>query len=403
MQHILIRYHEIGLKGNNRSFFINRLVSNLQDSLQRIPHSKVHSQQGQIIVRVPEEADRDEVTAAISPVFGIAKFTFAERIDRGPEDLKEGIRALLEKDGRPFNSFRITASRADKRYPLTSMDLNRELGSFTHDLTGARVDLHTPDLTIYVDVQNNEAYLYLDPIAGPGGLPVGSSAHVVTLLSGGIDSPVAAHRMLKRGCTVSFVHFHSFPLVDGSSRDKAKELVRILDRYQLGSRLYLVPFADIQRQIIATVSPAYRVIAYRRFMIRVAEKIARQEGALALATGESLGQVASQTLENIATVDAVAQMPVLRPLIGMDKIEIINQARDIGTYSTSIEPDEDCCSLFVPKHPVLRSSPQEAERLEEGLDIEALIQLGLDECEVIDLGKPRRVSAHYRGERALAE
>ena len=391
MNHILVRYHEIGLKGKNRPFFINQLISNLRAVLAHIPGTAVRRDHSQVIVDVPEDVNRGEVTSAISRVFGIAKFTLAQKISRDLPEVKEGIRSLLDVEQRVFDSFRVTASRADKRYPLTSMDLNRELGSFIHDLTGARVDLHKPDLTVYVDIQNKEAYLYLDPIAGPGGLPVGSSGHVAVLLSGGIDSPVAAHRMLQRGSTVSFIHFHSFPLVDGSSRDKAHELVQALDRYQLGSRLHLVPFADIQKQIIATVPPPYRVVAYRRFMIRVAEAIAQRDGALALVTGESVGQVASQTLENIATVDAVARMPVLRPLIGMDKVEIIDHARRIDTYSISIKPDEDCCSLFVPRHPILRATPWEAERVEEGLDIDALVRLGTDQSETIDFGEPRGV------------
>ena len=217
--------------------------------------------------------------------------------------------------------------------------------------TGAAVDLRGAEIDLRVDVREREAYVYVESVSGAGGLPVGSSGHVAALLSGGIDSPVAAARMFRRGCTVEFVHFHSFPLVDGSSRDKARDLVRLLDDSQFGSRLHLVPFADAQRQIVAAVNPAYRVVAYRRFMVRVAEEIARRVGALALVTGESIGQVASQTVENVATIDAVAGMPVLRPLIGMDKQEIINEARHIGSFDISILPDEDCCSLFVPRHP----------------------------------------------------
>jgi thiamine biosynthesis protein ThiI len=385
--HVLVRYHEIGLKGKNQSFFLDRLVSNLQRSLSHLPRASIRKEQGQVLVGVPDGVDRAEVIASLSRVFGVAKLAVADRVERDLDALKAGIGAVLERERPSFNSFRITASRADKRYPLTSLDLNRELGDFVNRLTGARVDLHHPDLTVYVDVRERDGYIYLDPLPGPGGLPVGVSGRVVSLLSGGIDSPVAAHRMMRRGCSVAFVHFHSFPLVDGASRDKARQLVATLDRYQGGSRLYLVPFADIQRRIIAAAPPAYRVVAYRRFMVRVAQAIARKEGALALVTGESVGQVASQTLENIASIDAVAEMPILRPLIGMDKAEIIQQAQQIGTYATSIEPDEDCCSLFVPRHPVIHSTVDSAARAEEGLDVPALVQMGVDGAELIETGR----------------
>ena len=261
--------------------------------------------------------------------------------------------------------------------------MNAELGSFVQSFNGARVDIKNADFTIYVDVRPKATYVYSDPEPGPGGLPVGSSGRVAALLSGGIDSPVAAARMMRRGCPVTFIHFHSFPLVDASSREKAIRLVQLLDQYQSKSRLFLVPFADVQREIIAAVPTAYRVVTYRRFMVRIAGEIAKREGAISLVSGESVGQVASQTMENIATIDASSTVPILRPLIGMDKVEIIDQARTIGTYDVSIERDEDCCSLFVPAHPVLRSTPAFAERAEDSLDIEALVHKALDDVEIV--------------------
>ncbi len=380
---VLVRYHEVGLKGRNRPAFVNKLVGNLKRSLTSAGRVTVRAEQGQIVVTAPEGTPPEGLRAGIGRTFGVARFIFAQRIGREPDDLRAGVREFIEGADEPFGSFRIAARRADKRFPLTSPEINVELGRFVEGLTGAKVDLERPDLTIYIDVRSQAAYVYSGAEPGPGGLPVGSSGRVAVLLSGGIDSPVAAGRMLRRGSPVTFVHFHSFPLVDASSREKAIRLVRILDRFQPAARLFLVPFADVQREIIAAVPAAYRVVIYRRFMVRIAEAIARDQGAFALVSGESVGQVASQTLENIATVDAPAGMPILRPLIGMDKEEIVQEARAIGTYEVSIEPDEDCCSLFVPAHPVLRSTPAAAERAERELDIASLVERALAGVDIV--------------------
>jgi thiamine biosynthesis protein ThiI len=389
---VLVRYHEIGLKGKNRPFFVNRLVTNLKRALWEVPGTGVRPEQGQIVVTVPDNTPVEEIHRALASTFGIARYAFANEIGRDVDSIKAGVKIFLEANERPFSSFRIASTRADKRFPLTSPELNAEIGSFVKELTGAKVDLRKAELTVHVDVRHRATYLYLEPNPGPGGLPVGSSGRVAALLSGGIDSPVAAMRMMRRGCPVTFVHFHSFPLVDASSREKAVRLVEILDRYQHGSRLFLVPFADVQREIIAAVPASYRVVIYRRFMVRIAEAIAQNEGAFGLVTGESVGQVASQTMENIATVDAPAEMPILRPLIGMDKIEIIDQARAIKTYDVSIEPDEDCCSLFVPAHPVLRSTLIAANRAEDALDVQRLVTYAIERSEIINIRAPAQIA-----------
>ena len=380
---VLVRYHEVGLKGRNRPAFVNQLVANLKRSLVAVTGARVRAEQGQIVITAPDGTPPEDLRAGIGATFGVARFIFAHEIGREPDGLRAGVRDFIGRTKEPFSSFRIATRRADKGFPLTSPELNAELGTFVQGLTGAAVDLKRPDLTIHVDVRPRAAYVYADPEPGPGGLPVGSSGRVAALLSGGIDSPVAASRMLRRGCPVTFVHFHSFPLVDASSREKAVRLVRILDRFQPTARLFLVPFADVQREIIAAVPAAYRVVTYRRFMVRIAETIARDQGAFALVSGESVGQVASQTLENIASVDSPAEMPILRPLIGMDKLEIVNEARALGTYEVSIEPDEDCCSLFVPPHPVLRSTPAAAERAERELDTPTLVQRAFEAAEIV--------------------
>jgi len=333
-------------------------------------------------VALEERADWEAVREALGTVFGVVKMALALRVPPDLERLKEAIgRAVAE---RRFSSFRITTARSDKSFPLTSQEVNVELGAFVQGRTGARVDLTHPEMTVYVDILPKEAYYYFDPLPGPGGLPVGTGGRVACLLSGGIDSPIAAYRMLKRGCQVTFIHFHSFPLVDASSREKAVELVDLLDRHQGGSRLYLVPFAEVQKRIIVSVPPPSRVVLYRRFMLRIAERLAERERAGALVTGDSLGQVASQTLENIAAIDAVASLPIFRPLIGMDKVEIIQQAVGVGTYPISILPDQDCCTLFVPKHPATRLTEAQAAALETPLDVEELVRIAVEEAELLD-------------------
>jgi len=279
-------------------------------------------------------------------------------------------------EGRTFASFRISARRAFKTYPMTSVELNRALGAFVLEKVAARVDLREPELEIHVEVMPSETFVYMDRMSGPGGLPVGASGTVAALLSGGIDSPVAAWRMMKRGCRVVFVHFHSVPYLPATSQAKARTLVERLTAWQYESRLLLVPFGEIQREVVLTVPPPARVIVYRRLMVRIAEALAGERSALALATGESLGQVASQTLESIARIDEAATLPILRPLIGMDKLEITAEAQRLGTFEVSIEPDADCCTLFVPAHPATRMSEAEVRAVEARLDIPRLVAQG---------------------------
>ncbi len=316
------------------------------------------------------------VKERVRECFGVAKFFLAREY---PQDLAviEGELPHLLK-GHDFRTFRIETNRADKRFPLTSPEVNRKLGSFVEKLTGASVELSSPDFCIYLDIQARGILLYFDETFAHGGLPVGASGRVIVMLSGGIDSPVAAWHMMKRGCPVSYLHFHSYPLSDRSSIEKAEELVQHLARYQTGADLLLAPLAEIQKRIIVDTPPSYRVLLYRRFMMRIAEGLAGQAGAKAIVTGESVGQVSSQTLENIAVVDNISGMPVLRPLIGMNKEEIVGMARSIGTFPISIQPDQDCCSLFVPRHPETRARLSTVQRLEETLPIGQMVSDALE-------------------------
>jgi thiamine biosynthesis protein ThiI len=264
-----------------------------------------------------------------------------------------------------------------------------ELGTLVKSLTGARVDLDHAELTIYVEVLEKGFLLSLDRPPGPGGLPAGISGRVACLLSGGLDSPVAAYRMMKRGAHVIFVHFHSHPFVTRASQEKARELAELLTRYQSTSRLFLVPFGEVQREVVLAVPPPLRVVVYRRLMIRIAEDIAKSVRAEALVTGEALGQVASQTLSNMAVIDdAAASLPILRPLVGMDKEEIVHQAQAIGTYEISIQPDQDCCTLFTPKHPATKSTVGELEAAEVRLKIPDLVRMARDRAEEVRFAFP---------------
>ena len=370
--HAIVKTHELALKGKNRPWFMRKLTDNLRTATRGAGVERVW--QGQLMVGLTLE-DEDcwpEVKSRLKDVFGVAKFYKAYDLPQDLDGLKARLPELLE--GRSFESFRITTNRADKRFPMNSKEVNRDLGAFVKDLTGAQVKLKGPDLSIYLDIQTKGFLVYFDEVKAHGGLPVGVSGKVAVMLSGGIDSPVAAWQMMKRGCQAMFVHFHSYPLVDRTSMEKAVDLVEHLNRHQYQSNLFMAPLGEIQKQIILSCPPSYRVVLYRRFMVRITEVLARRNRAKAIITGESCGQVASQTLENIAVVDQSAGMPILRPLIGHNKEEIVDMAQNSGTFSTSILPDQDCRTLFVPKHPETKADLDTVLRLEEALAVEELVQ-----------------------------
>ncbi len=371
---VVVHYHEISLKRGNRPLFLRHLKRNLERATEDLGPFVVRQRPGRIVLDLEDHPKPDAVLERAATVCGVAGVALAYRTSSTLEAMEAVLGRLLE--GRRFGSFRISARRAFKTYPMTSVELNRALGAFVLARVPTRVDLHHPEVEIAVEVLPDETFIALDRRPGPGGLPVGASGTVAALLSGGIDSPVAAWRMMKRGCRVLFVHFHSVPYLPATSQAKARALVERLSTWQYDSSLYLVPFGEIQREIVLSVPGPARVVVYRRFMVRIAETLARRHGALALVTGESLGQVASQTLENIAAIDAVAALPVFRPLLGMDKLEITAEARRLGTLETSIEPDADCCTLFTPRHPATRMSAAEAGALEERLDVGRLVEAG---------------------------
>jgi len=376
MNSVLIRYHEIALKKGNRPYFTELLKRNILTAVKDLGAKEIRSLPARLLLTFKHDVEVDVAIKRISSVFGVANFSIVERTDRDIDTLRACILASL--NGNHFESFRIETQRGDKTFPLTSPEINRQLGAAVKEQTGARVDLMNAEFTVIVEVLPRDAFFGFNKLPGPGGLPVGASGRVVALISGGFDSPVAAYRMMQRGCRVIFVHFHSAPYQDKTSQEKVRELVSLLTRHQFQSRLYMVSFGEIQRQIVAAVARPLRVVLYRRMMLRIAEAIARKEKAKALVTGESLGQVASQTLDNMAVIQQAARLPILRPLVGMDKQEIVDQSRRIGTFDISSVPDQDCCQLFVPKHPATKARFDEVEADEAKLDVRELLRYGLD-------------------------
>ena len=392
MRCVIVHYHELALKGRNREHFEQRLVRNIQWALKGLCVKRVENLRSRIRVVIPPGVSDEIVKDRLAHVFGIANFLMARAVplDLISPDLSELNDAIgHDLQQRLFTTFRITAKRADKRLTLTSMDVERAVGKYLCATTGKKVSLTNPDLTVYIELLSKEVYFSVDKVAGPGGMPVGVSGKVACLISGGIDSPVAAYRMMKRGCRALFVHFSGRPLVSRASEEKVHDLVQTLTAHQYQSRLYVIPFGEIQREIVAQAPAPFRVVLYRRLMLRIAEELARREQCWGLVTGDSLGQVASQTPENLSVIQEAAELPILRPLIGMDKVEITDHAQRIGTFSISIEPDQDCCSLFTPAHPSTKTRLDDIRKIERAFDIGALVKQGLDKAELSEFTYPR--------------
>jgi thiamine biosynthesis protein ThiI len=386
MKSIIVHYQEIALKGNNRPWFIARLARNLRAATSDLGVREVRVLMGRIEVLLDENSDWLPVRDRIARVFGVANFAQAGRAALDVDQVAQAI--LADLGDRSPRTFRVSARRADKRFPLTSPEIEREVGGRIKEARGWVVDLSHPELTIHVEALSSEAFYYFGKELGAGGMPVGVSGRVACLLSGGIDSPVAAWRLMRRGCRVLLVHFHSYPILSRASQEKVRELARVLAGFQLHSRLFLVPFGEIQQQVTLSVAPPLRVVIYRRLMMRIAEQIARQNRAQALVTGEVVGQVASQTLENLASINSVVTMPVLRPLIALDKDEITAEAQRLGTYEISIIPDQDCCTLFTPRHPATKARTADVERAEATLPVDDIVQRAVAAAAVEDFQFP---------------
>jgi len=376
MTSILAHYSELALKGKNRPWFIRRLVRNLHTALAGLGVKEIRTPMGRVEIVLNKEATADDVRERMSRVFGLANYAMAARVPLDFEGMANAIVVMLPpREG--IGSFRVRVRRADQDFPTPSPDLARDLGSRVWHARGWKVDLDHADLVITVEIIPGAAFCYMGRQPGPGGLPTGTAGRVVALLSGGIDSPVAAWRMMRRGCQVTLVHFHSVPFLSNMSQEKARRLAQVLTTYQLRTRLYLIAFGDLQRQITLSVPGDLRVVVYRRMMLRIADRIARHVRARALVTGDVIGQVASQTLDNIAVIDTASQLTVFRPLVGMDKEEITTQAQRLGTYEISIVPDQDSCTLFTPRHPETHARRFEIDTLEAALPIKEMIDAAM--------------------------
>ena len=388
---VVVHYGELALKGRNRPWFINTLVRSMRAALADLDVREVRATIGRIIVALGPDAEWSEVRERLRWLPGIGNFSQATHVVPNLERLADAVAAAVT--GRTAKSFRITARRADKRFPVPTPDIERAIGRRVQETTGWPVDLSHPDVTLRIEILTNDAFFYFVKEAGAGGLPIGTSGKVMCLLSGGIDSPVAAWRIIRRGCRAHFVHFHSYPILSRTSQDKARAQVQRLTRGQLRSRLYLVPFGAVQQQVVVSVPPPLRVVIYRRLMMRIAERLAAKVGAHALVTGDAVGQVASQTIDNLAVVGGVATLPILRPLIGFDKAEITAEAQRLGTYETSIIPDEDCCTLFTPRFPTTRATREAVETAERELDVAALVERAVADAVAEDYRFPPRAAS----------
>src|SRR5437867_10189920 len=399
-QTIVLRYHEIALKGRNRPFFVRRLAENVERATAGLPVGRVRRASARLLLPLVDAAAWPAVRARLARVFGIVNFALAHELpfatragDAAAEVARLGEAVVARLGGVAAPSFRVRTKRSDKRFALTSPEVNAVLGRMIQAANGAAVDLAAAALTVAVDILPGRSFFAVEKVPGAGGLPVGTSGRVLALLSGGIDSPVAAWRMMRRGCRVDLVHFHSVPFLDRTSQEKAHELARLLAGWGLEADLFLVPFGEVQRRIVAAVARPLRVVLYRRMMLRIAEALARAAGAEALVTGDSLGQVASQTLANLAVIGEAARLPRLRPPLGTDQSEIVAEAARIGTFETSIIPDQDCCTLFTPRHPATRAAPGEVLALEARFDALALVAQAVAATERVRLGPAREPEA----------
>lgn len=383
---ILLKLGEIVLKGLNRKSFEQKLMGNIRRRLAPLGNFRVYCLQSTVYVEGEEGADMDAAFEAMKQVFGVISLSRAAPCEKNKEAIARLAIEYLREEMESAKSFKVESKRSDKAFPMTSIELSQYVGGELADAyPDTAVDVHDPELTVHIEVRDLAAYVHAAPVPGAGGMPVGSNGVAVTLLSGGIDSPVSTYMIAKRGVRLIPVHFFSFPYTSQQAKDKVIELGRQLTAYCGRMTMEVVPFTHIQEEIRDKCPEEYFTLIMRRFMMRIAQHIAEANGAKAIVTGENLGQVASQTMEAMASTQAVTHLPVLQPLIGMDKEEIITIARKIGTFDTSILPYEDCCTVFTPRHPRTRPQVSEVEAAESALDVEALVQEAIQGIERISL------------------
>lgn len=385
---ILVRYEEIFLKGLNKPTFEAKLIKNMKHVLNGLGVVSVTKSQSRIYVE-PESDDYpiDEAIMRLTKVFGIASVSPVKKIESNLETIFQKAVEMTKEimANSRYKTFKVATKRANKKFPLNSMEVSKELGAvLLREVPGLEVDVNEPDFIVHVEIREN-TYIYSEIIPGVKGLPVGSNGKATLLLSGGIDSPVAGWMVAKRGVKIEGVHFYSYPYTSEKAKEKVIRLGKILSEYNLGMKLHIVPFTEIQLEINQNCPEEYLTIIMRRFMMKIAERIAQQNGSLGLITGEAIGQVASQTLESLLVTDNAVTLPVYRPCIGMDKREVVEISKKIGTYETSILPYEDCCTVFVAKHPVTKPKLQKTIEYEAVLNAEELIQKAIDGTEILEI------------------
>ena len=381
---IIVRYCEIHLKGKNRGYFERVFMNNMEKALSGIRH-EIRRPSGRYLVEKFDEARAEEIVERLRRVFGTHTLSVGYKVPAAMGAIWEAVLRVAPQAG----TFKVQSNRADKHFPLHSMELNAQIGGrLLSERPALRVDVHAPQSTVNIDIrEDGEALVFCDLIKGAGGMPVGTAGKGMLLLSGGIDSPVAGYMIAKRGMVLEGLHFHSYPYTNMQAREKVEDLARILARYTGGMDLYVVRVTHIQEAIHKHCPEEMMVTLLRRFMMRIAERQAESCGAQCIITGESLGQVASQTIEGMTSSNAVVRrLPVLRPLVGFDKTEIVARAREIGTFETSILPYEDCCTVFLPKHPLIRPDLVKVERAEAALDVDALLEEAIASTELVTIG-----------------
>lgn len=384
---ILLKYGEISLKGLNRPMFEKQLLANVAKALAPLGKFSIRKSQSTVYVEpLGDDIDMQAATERLSKVFGIVNICPAAKCQKTIVDIERTTLECLSQIDLNGKTFKVEAKREDKQFPMNSPQLCRHMGAvILKNTEGLSVDVHNPDILVQIEIRK-EAFIFTQKVSGAGGMPVGTAGRAALLLSGGIDSPVAGWMISKRGVVLDAVHFHSHPYTSDRAKEKVIELAKIMTQYTGPIRLHIVPFTDIQLDIIDKCPKNYLTIIMRRLMMRIAEKIARESGAMALITGESIGQVASQTMESLVVTDNAVDMPVFRPCIGMDKEEIVTISKKIDTYETSILPYEDCCTIFVPKHPKTKPSISEIQEAEKLLtDPEGMMEKAIQDREIIDL------------------